>query len=295
MGCDVSGQVYIPATVKFYFWDNFLCILNILSSVCGTLANGLVITEYYRNSRLRTIQNTIFFLLAITDISVTALVQPTYVAAVLHEVLGEQHCLLWDIASLSKMIFVYMSLATMVILGVQSYYLTLAYPYHCQNIVTMRRLKITVICSWICIVAATFAVKFNSPLQTYLTVLIISSTISIVVFTWIWTCRLVARHRKAIEATQTPSAREIVSKKKILRSTVTALAVILSLLCCYLFGLCFVFFKLLLNAWKIDGDTNSILAAAIATLMYLNSLLNPCLVFWRNSSFREEIKKIKKK
>ena len=187
------------------------------------------------------------------------------------------------------MIFVYLSLATMVILSVQSY-LTLAYPYHCQNIVTMRRLKITVICSSVCIVAATFAVKFNSPLQIYLTVLIISSTISIVVFTWIWTCRLVVRHRKAIEATQTTSAREIVSKKKILRSTVTALAVILSLLCCYLFGLCFVFFKLLLNAWKIDGDTNSILAAAVATLMYLNSLLNPCLVFGRNSSFRKEIK-----
>ena len=176
----------------------------------------------------------------------------------------------------------------MVILSVQSY-LTLAYPYLCQNIVTMRRLKITVICSWVCIVAATFAVKFNSPLQIYLTVLIISSTISIAVFTWIWTCRLVVRHRKAIEATQTRSAREIVSKKKILRSTVTALAVILSLLCCYLFGLCFIFFKLL-NAWKINGDTNSILAAAVATLMYLNSLLNPCLVFWRNSSFREEIK-----
>ena len=223
------------------------------------------------------------------SLSVTAFVQPIYVVAVLHEVLCEQHCLLWDIASLSTMIFVYLSLATMVILSVQSY-LTLAYSYHCQNIVTMRRLKITVICSSVCIVAATFAVKFNSPLQIYLTVLIISSTISIVVFTWIWTCRLVARHRKAIEATQTPSAREIVSKKKILRSTVTALAVILSLLCCYLFGLCFIFFKLLLNAWKIDGDTNSILAAAVATLMYLNSLLNPCLVFWRNSSFREEIK-----
>ena len=262
--------------MKFTSAITFVVILNILSSFSGTLANGLVITAYYRNPRLRTIQNTIFLLLAITDISVTAFVQPTYVAAVLHEVLGKQHCLLRDIASLSTMIFVYLSLATMVILSVQSY-LTLA--YHCQNIVSMQRLKITVICSSVCIVAATFVVKFNSPLQIYLTVLIISSTISIVVFTWIWTCRLVARHRKAIEATQTPSARENVSKKKILRSTVTALAVILSLLCCYLFGLCFVFFKLLLNAWKIDGDTNSILAAAVATLMYLNSLLNPCLVF----------------
>ena len=179
----------------------------------------------------------------------------------------------------------------MVILSLQTY-VTLAYPYHYQSIVTMRRLRITVICSWIFILVTTFSVKFNSTLGIYLTVCIISLTITIVILTWTWTYRLVARHRKAIQRTQTPLTREMVSKKKILRSTVTALAITLSLLCCYLFGLRFIFLKILCNAWRVNRDTDALLSTAIATLMYLNSLLNPCLVLWRNSSFREEIKNL---
>ena len=38
--------------------------INILTSFLGTLANGVVIAAYYHNRRLRTIQNTIFLLLA---------------------------------------------------------------------------------------------------------------------------------------------------------------------------------------------------------------------------------------
>ena len=291
MGCDVAGEVNLPSTLKIAAGMSFFAILNILTSFCGTLANGLVITAYYRNPRLRNIQNTIFFLLTITDISVTSFVQPAYAAAVLREVLGSEHCLLWDIVALSTMAFIYLSLVTMVILSLQSY-VTLAYPYHYQSIVTMRRLRITVICSWIFILVTTFSVKFNSTLGIYLTVCIISLTITIVSLTWTWTYRLVARHRKAIQRTQTPLTREMVSKKKILRSTVTALAITLSLLCCYLFGLRFIFLKILSNAWRVNRDTDALLSTAIATLMYLNSLLNPCLVFWRNSSFREEIKNL---
>ena len=165
--CDVAGEVNLPSTLKIAAGMSFFAILNILTSFCGTLANGLVITAYYRNPRLRSIQNTIFFLLAITDISVTSFVQPTYAAAVLREVLGSEHCLLWDIVALSTMAFIYLSLVTMVILSLQSY-VTLAYPYHYQSIVTMRRLRITVICSWIFILVTTFSVKFNSTLEIYL-------------------------------------------------------------------------------------------------------------------------------
>jgi hypothetical protein len=45
-----------------------LAMVNIVMPLFGTLVNGLVVMAYYRNPRLRTIQNTIFLLLAITDI-----------------------------------------------------------------------------------------------------------------------------------------------------------------------------------------------------------------------------------
>ena len=267
---------------------SFFAVANILTSFCGTLANGLVITACYRNPCLRSIQNTIFFLLAITDISVTSFVQPTYAAAVLREVLGSEHCFLWDIVALLTINGLYLFIARnhghSQFTKLCNFGLSLSLPkyrYH-EALETYSDLLLDFYLS----------VKFNSTLEIYLTVCIISLTITIVILTWTWTYRLVARHRKAIQRTQTPLTREIVSKKKILRSTVTALAVTLSLLCCYLFGLCFIFLKIISNAWRVNRDTDALLSTAIATLLYLNSLLNPCLVFWRNSSFREEIKNL---
>ena len=289
MGC-VAGEIYLSLTSKIVVAGTFIVIINILASFCGTLANGFVIMAYHRNPRLRTIQNTLFFLLAITDISVTALVQPTYVAAWIYDLGGERICYLWDTVSLTSMVLIYLSLLNMVILSLQSY-TTLAYPYRYQNIVTMHRLKITLMFVLIFILVSTFAVNSYPPLRIYLSVCLISSTIIIVVFTWIWTYKLVARHHKSIQTAQSPSTPEIVSTKKILRSTITALAVILSLLFCYIFGLCFILSKLL-NVLRVSCDTTLLLGAAGTTLIYLNSLLNPCLVFWRQSSFRDEIKNL---
>ena len=290
MGC-IADEVYLPLTLEIVVGGTLIIIFNILACFCGTLANGLVITAYYRNSRLQTIQNTIFLLLAITDISVTALVQPAYAAAWIYDLIGKRRCYLWNIVSLSSMLLVYLSLLTMIILSLQSY-ITLAYPYSHQNIVTMRRLKVIWMLVFILIVFATFAENFHSRMRSYLSVCLISLTIFIVVSTWIWTYKLIARHRKSIQTTQTPSSSEIVSTKKTLRSTFTALAVILSLLFCYFFGLCFTLLKTL-NVLRVSSYGRTLLLAATGTtLIYLNSLLNPCLVFWRQSSFRDEVKNV---
>jgi hypothetical protein len=44
-----------------------LAMVSFVMSLFGKLANGLVIMAYYRNPRLRTMQNTIFLLLSITE------------------------------------------------------------------------------------------------------------------------------------------------------------------------------------------------------------------------------------
>ena len=106
---------------------------------------------YYRNPRLRTIQNTIFLLLAITDVCVNMLVQPLYSAAILTSLLGKRDCLVWDISTISSWLFLGVSLVTIVILSLQSF-ITLAYPYRFQEIITKDRLKKVVFFSWIFII-----------------------------------------------------------------------------------------------------------------------------------------------
>ena len=240
----------------------FFAIVSILTSFCGTLANGIVITACYRNPCLRSIQNTIFFLLAITDISVTSFVQPTYAAAVLREVLSTEHCLLWDIyRALNHGLYLFMArnhghsqFTKLCNFGLSLSLLKYRYHEALENygdLLLAFYLSDNVFCK-------IQLYTRNIPHSLHNTL-----TITIVILTWTWTYRLVARHRKAIQRTQTPLTRETVSKKKILRSTVTALAVTLSLLCCYLFGLCFIFLKILFNAWRVNRDTDALLSTAI--------------------------------
>jgi hypothetical protein len=263
-------------------------VINILLSIFGTVANGLIILAYCRNSRLRTIQNFIFLLLAFTDLSVTALVQPMLVVVNLGGIFGSTNsCVLLRVCALLSFVCVNLSLTTMVILSLQSF-ITLAYPYRYKTIITKFRLKITFFASWIFILSLTPIIAFQKKtrIAVYGSLVIILSSISIVVFTWIWTCRLVARHRRDIRANQNPSTPENVTKKKIIRSTVTAIVIISSLLGCYFFFVILLLYDAVNMGY--DGSNSYVPWMVSITLVYSNSLINPCLVFRRNS----ELKKI---
>ncbi|XP_028392866.1 orexin receptor type 2-like [Dendronephthya gigantea] len=274
--------------------NTFCVVLNIVVSLLGTFANGLVITAYYRNPRLRTIHNKMFLLLALTDIGVTAFIQPATVTAALRNQFGKCDYVLWKIVEQATRLFVYLSLITISILSLQSF-ITLAYPYRYQNILTECRLNIVVIVSWL---SVTIAIIINGVLtegfeaDIYLALCITCTTFVTVVFFWCWTYKLIARHQSSIQNMQVPPSPEIVSRNKILRSTVTALAVTLSLLGCYLFHICFNISFFIVDTVMINDETYFIMLSLSTTLIYINSLLNPCLVFWRSAKFRETAKDI---
>ena len=89
--CNVA-RMYVPSGLKAISIEAAVAMINIFISLFGTQANGLVIMVYYRNPRLRNVQNTIFLLLAITDFNVTAFVEPIYVVAILDSFLENRGC-----------------------------------------------------------------------------------------------------------------------------------------------------------------------------------------------------------
>ena len=180
---------------------------------------------YYRNPGLRTIQNTIFFLLAITDFGVTAIVKPIYVAAIFGILEGRRSCLLWDISAALSVLFVQLSLVTIVSLRLQSY-ITLAFPYHWQSLVTKSRFNMVIVFSWLFVLFFTVSFFRRGEIVRYTQACILLLSVSAVIFTWCWTYKLVARHRKAIRETQTLSTNANTSRRKILRSTITAFVII---------------------------------------------------------------------
>ena len=290
----VDITLYFVTNVKVVAALSVIVIFCVFTSFFGTLANSLVILVYYRNPCLRTIQNTNFLFLAIADIGLTAFVQPAYVAAELYALLGTPvtNCVLWNIVIVSTSWFLGLSLLTVAILSLQSF-VTLAYPYRAQTIITKRRLEMLVVCSWAFVSITTFASAMfkDAPIAKYVYMVVVTLTFCSVIFTWIWTCRLVSRHRRAIHSTQTPASNKFVKGKRILRSTITALVVTSSLLGCHFLALLLCLYPFI-HRTPTDLDLYKILFTTSISLMYLNSFLNPCLLFWRNSSFRAEVKRI---
>ena len=286
--CELT-LIFAPVGVRDAALIYATVIINIVIALLGTLANGLVIMAYCRNRRLRTIQNKIFFLLALTDIGVTTFVEPIYVATKLTNLLTSPSCLLLDATAALSKLFLQLSLVTIVILSLQSY-ITSAYPYRSQSIITRSRLNLATVASWLLVMFTTFSDFLRLKIFSYSTLCVLSLAIVTVVVTWCWTCQLVASHRKAIQTVQTPSTSANISRRKILRSTVTAFLVISSLLVCYFLSLCFYILKIFMNPWEFGHDTFPVLWSVTLSLMYLNSLLNPCLLFWRSTPFRETVK-----
>ena len=281
--------VRIPTELKTISLRAAMAFINIVTSLFGTLANGLVIMAYYRNPRLRTIQNTIFFLLAITDFCVTAFVQPIFVAAIFDTFLGNHSiCIFWDLASVLSRLFLQLSLVTTTILTLQTY-ITLAYPYRYEAINTKSRLVIIVVSSFLLVSSLTFSVFWRTYFLVDGFAVIVSLSITTVVLTWCWTYKLVARHRRAIQTTQSPSTSQTISRKKILRSTITAFIIIGSLMACYALASFLYLSERFLNRAVFTSETFAIVLSIAMTFVYFNSLLNPCLVFWRSTSFRQTV------
>ena len=231
-------QVIIKHSSGFQTGLIFIIIVNILIAMIGIVANGLIITAYCQNRRLRNIRNFIFLALALTDFSVTAFLQPLFIAGNIAALQGLQICLIWSLTSICAFICINLSLITLLILSLQSF-ITLAYPYRYQNFITKYRLKIIVFFSWILVISITIILSFlNKERFAVLGSIVLALlTVFTVIYTWIWTYKLVTRHRRAIETTHTPSTSKIVAEKKVLRSTVTAAVVISSLLACYILDL----------------------------------------------------------
>ena len=288
----IGNDIYFAADKTEFFAKIIVAAINIVVAVFGTLANGMVMLAYYRNRRLRTIQNDIFLLLATTDIAVTVIIQPIYVVAIFSGLMGKRDCLIWEIVVVLSWLFLGLSMATIVIISWQSY-ITLAYPYRNQAIITKHRLKIAVFFSWLLMTAAVVksTLLHHLSFASYLCAGVVLLTMISVLFTWVRTYKIVAKHRRIIQTSQTPTGGKLVTRKTVFRSTITALLVTLGLFLCYSLGL-LLSFHAMVNVWRVEHNLLLILYPVSWTLMYSNSLLNPCLLFWRNSGFRQTARNI---
>lgn len=280
-----ANALYITITVCF-------AIINIALAICGTIANMLIIKTFCKHRRVRVVQNTLFALLATTDLLITAFAQPIYIVAMLQSAFFVYTCELWLANFIVTYLCLGLSLITVTVLTWHSF-ITLAFPYHYQRLVAY--LKSSVAISWLSMIVIVALLTCFASLKGLATTgaIFILFTMSTVTLTWLWIYKLIRRHRHRIITNQTPTNHtgNLLAQRKMLRSTATACMIVGGLITCYMLGLS----RLIYDAYIIDNSwivLEYVIGPLSTTLMYGNSLINPCLVLWRNAEFREAAKRI---
>ena len=265
-------------------------IINLALLLLGIVANVLVITAYAVNKRLRTSPNMLLVVLAVSDVMVTAVVQPLYVARKLEEIFGNRNCHLGTAIAVTSVFCCGVSLATIFILSIERF-IILAYPYRHRNITNPTRLKGIVALLWL--LASIFSVSqfklISSSVFLNVGALAIIFSVSTVVSIWVWIYRLTRRHKIRIKNSQTPSdmTNKGISPQKMLKTTRTSFLIVVAVLLSYLPVTTFMF----IYAYKLCSFSLIYLIVPWAnTIVYAKSSFNPLLLIWRKKAFKEAIK-----
>lgn len=288
---DFSLVVYsnFPAEGAHLISNVVIAVFNFLLSIVGTFSNLLVITVYGRSKDLRKRSSNLpYFALSVSDLVVTAVVQPLSVVRNVLETLGKHYCPLWLFIKFMSILCCGVSLGTIGILSIERF-ITLARPYDFGRIVSQARLKKSLFSLWL--FALTLITCHLAGLMTYsifhtiLAILLLFIVLSVVSI-WIWIHRLIRRHRHQIESSQRPSfmSREAMSRRRLLQTTKTSYLIVGSVLFCYLHAL------VLFTYIAIEASTFVVMfffAPWTEVVVYANSLFNPLILFYRKRDFRK--------
>lgn len=261
-------------------------VLNVFLSFLGTFANILVLTAYATNNRLKNMANMLLMTLACSDLLVTALVQPLYVVEIIKKNIGSYNCLLSTIARFVTYFACGVSVLTLVIITAERF-ITLAYPFRYQTILTPTRLKIVVASTWLAVFTLIVSHLGLVPFDVlmFIGASLLAMSVVIVVSMWLWIHRQMQRHRNVIESTRMSSD---VNRAQVFRNTKTIYLVVAIVLLCY-------FPALLMMLYYANDPSSFVLLFLINplsdTLMFANSSLNPMLVLWRKRNYMETVRK----
>lgn len=287
---DVLDEYRLLSSAKgLHFYTNVLTIiLNALFSVPGIFFNVLIIVSYLINKRLRTPCTMLFVASATFDLMVNSIVQPMYIMKKAREIIGSDGCLIATALKFATYTCCGCSLAIAVVLSIERF-ITLAYPYHYQNIVNQFRLNLSVSLMWFMIFLSVFSHYFRpSIIHFYIAAAYLIACIIMIVFIWIWIQRLILYHQRQIMAQQNIQIAARKHQKRV-SNTKSSCILITVLLLSYLPSTITNLYTLPKGS---DFNMYYLLYPWILSVLYWKSTITPLFVFWRKKVFIDTAKSI---
>ena len=269
-----------------------LTIVNLLVSPLTIFLNVLVILAVKTTPQLRNKYNALLACLAGTDIMTGALGQPLFIAELIYRLTGSpasEFCAIPYAARCFIRTSLMSSLLHLTLISLERY-ISIKFPFKYHDIVTKRRLILSVIVAWSLLAFPIILLSFytNDVLRSILLMLTTFPSIFILIF-----CRFATYHEaqnqmRKIKTEQISSAAAatFLKERKAFKTTTFVIGVVLL---CYLpNGL----FRVVFVPPISSPETFLAIEVFILTLMFCNSVFNPVIYGARSREYRRAFKKL---
>ena len=259
--------------------------LNIFLSITASLGNALILVALHKVSSIYPPSKLFFRNLAVTDLCVSLIVQPLFAAYInLRETKINENVLYHVLAvcGIFGYILCVVSLLTSTAISVDRL-LALLLGLRYRHVVTLRRVYVVLLCLWLIGSSLGWIRMWRRDIALIEAAILATLSLVISIFCYT-TIHFKLRHHQAqvLEGQSTGEgfALNIARYKK---SVSSIMWVQLALVACYVpFGIEAVLY--------VNGTDNYLMWNTTATLIYLNSSLNPILYCWKIREVRQKVK-----
>ena len=267
----------------------FLIVLNSFLAITATLCNAVILAALNKVSSLHPPSKILLRSLALTDLGAGILVEPLFVIFLMtakFEKLNLCYPVL-IIGSFAGLSMSFVSLLTLTAISVDRL-LALLLGLRYRQVVTSKRVLLSMICFWILSVGLFLTQFLNGKIVEYC--ISIAVPLCLVVSTCCYTKIYLKLHHHQAQIQEhvhqgQPNGHEPLNIARYRKTVSTALWVQFLLLACYLP------FAIVIASMAISGLLPSIIAAWTysTTLLFFNSTLNPILYCWKIREVRRVV------
>ena len=265
--------------------------LNIFLSITASLGNALILVALRKVSSIHPSTKLFFRCLTITDLGVGLLVQPLFVAVIVSPLIKMNAHDVFYVFQLTVTLgscLCGVSILTSAAISVDRL-LALLLGLRYRHVVTLRRVRVVVICSWLisALAGAIRTQRIDTSIRGFNIIWTISLAITIFCYT---TIHFKLRHQQVQLHNNVPQGPVAIGGgiplniARYKKSVSSILWVQLALVVCYVplgIGHC-----LILSGNRV----NDIVGRAMETLVFLNSSLNPILYCWKIREVRQAVR-----
>jgi len=264
-----------------------LTIVNLLVSPLTIFPNVLVILAVKTTPQLRDNYNVLLACLAGTDIMTGALGQPLFIAELIYRLTGSpasEFCIIPHTARGFIRTSLVSALQYLALISIERY-LSIKFPFKYHDIVTKRRLIISVVSVWLLVFPTTFFSIYKLDLLHYFYGFVIFLAIFTILF-----CRIASYHeartRIAGKFTTLSVKAKFLKEKKAFKTTSFVIGVVL--LC----NLPMALFRIISRSHKIPPHVFLATESFTITLALCNSVFNPVIYCARSREYRRAFRRL---